>query len=264
MYITNMYYIIKHRGIQNAWNKISPYHNYKLLINKGIVTRNMKKIGESLAYKSKLIEKDLKMGLLSTENGAHAVAYDKYSRSGVTITSKKQQDLLLVTDEQGSKSYAQLFFENQMLPFEKVTNSKLSEVLSNRAIPDVCKAHILISDNKDKYIRVNNANKQEYIKIGDKHIAKANDFMHKLGNKTGTQEFLHDSEVFTIFLKSKEEAFDMILALSNGTITQNKGYFLQKKNILYKNMQFLKNHDKLSANDKQELDIWFQKIESFF
>ena len=244
--------IIKARGWKEAWVKVSPYYNLKLVTSNGNVTRNMKKLGDKTRIQLEAI-KELRRGLLQINNKKpHAIVYDEESNTGISTTSKFQKNQILINFKDGSYSYTQYFGENKMYKeWVDIKNPKLKELIREPE-GDVLKSNYIVKNSEGLSIQYNNYNKQNWIKINKKIIEKAGAFLNKVGGENEALKIIQNHEISRTYMENKEICEKLILNLSNASKEEKYGIFNKYKKSYDIMSEFSKNNI-LSNDEKEEI-----------
>jgi hypothetical protein len=230
----------------------------------GVIVRNMKKSIEYVVERVGKVERTLHKNLLKTEKGTHAVAYDKESRFGVTYSSKKQKndEEFKVREEEKSYAYAQKFGENKIgTEYKDIKNKDLSDLLENKSTYDTVKTHLLVNKYKDKFIKFNKNNRQEYVKIENKDIEKTNYYINSLGGKEETVKLLNTMDRCNFYIGSIAHGENLIYKLANANTSERQKIFMKNKST-YDNLKALNNSSGVSKDEKTNIGLLIDKIES--
>lgn len=241
IYLKILFLYIKKKKNYLVWYEITAYRNWKLIIIKKKIIRNMKKYF-SLTYREvmqKAEERTFCGLLLSKETKPHGVAFDKESGIGFLSTTKEQrnQEAFKILEDNGSYLYTQIFkASNKLIEINNVKNSYIREIIKQKTY--VLEANYKISkikEDSNPLIIINDLGKQKLSKIDNNTI--------NLSKKV----IIHYKEECVIQTLEEQknyinEMIDMKLILNK--IINNKNHSAQmiysqkKKSLLEKHLEY--------------------------
>lgn len=244
--ITGLSVFFRTMDLDECWSSISPYVNIKLVVYKGSLIRNMKKIGikslgqlrESKKKALEIVEKVddvLEKGMMKTGKGVHGYALNTVTNTGVVSTTKIQKSTpdMLAWETYTSKpgyGYAQHFGPGnvQSYPIEKIKNVDVRNFLVEKSSYALLASSKAVYTNVGKSIVQNVGNKQSLIKITNEMSKNNKDFIEKHGGMKRIDETI---EVGRVMQDLENNSGKLLMRLSNCDPDKRQDVFENYKDV---------------------------------
>lgn len=261
-----LFLFFKYFNFWKIWDAMSPYTNIKLVFVDRSIIRNMKKItpdfhkkvGEILTKSDKI-----KMGVLKTEKGKHAISINQEDGIGVTLTSKIQKnckgmEVITFANNKKTIAYAQAFTDNnKIIEYDQMSNLELKKVLDGSGKMAAIGASKKLVETANKWIVLNTENKQKLIEITEKQRSFSKAFLEKCGGIEKISNILVSHKILS---EVKINAEKMFFLLANCEPKKREHVFIKYKDT-YEQLIFFEKDKQIWSNEpflnllKKKIDL---------